>query len=146
MNFDMNLIDQISRSRTKDLWDACFNPPGCCLKLFLGSCMVFSLGFPARMFSGAEKDYTALCIMCVCALLLRFQSYELNQTFILVVVLTVSDFIVFPLFCSVVKNGIQHFSLKDLQGRRVCLFANREYRKTLTSSTLHFWPSYKGTP
>lgn len=76
MNFDMNLIDQISHFKTKELWDTCFNPPSYCLKLLLGNYVVFSFGFPV-----VEKDHTALCTMYANALLFCLQSYELNQCF-----------------------------------------------------------------
>lgn len=61
------------------------------------------------------------------------------------VVLTVSDLIVFPLFCGVFKKGINNFFLKYFWGWTGCLFANWENTKTLRSSGLHCWLSYKGT-
>lgn len=129
MNFDITLIDQISHSKTKDLWDICFNPPSYCLKLVLGSCMVFSFGFPSRMFSGAEKDYTALYTMCVCALLLHLQNYKLNQRFYFSGSLNCLWLHCFSLFCSVVKNGIQHFFLKRFVGEEELLICKLGIQK-----------------
>lgn len=81
--------------------------------------MVFSFDFRLRMFSGAEKDCTALYTMCVCALLLHLQSYELNERFTVVVALTVSDCTVSRYFVVLLRMGFSISSSKICGGGRV---------------------------